>query len=150
MLPIFRSVIAMRLDLYLFENSLAHSRSFAKSLITEGKVTVDSLVITKPSYEVSEGQNVEIATEEFYVSRGAYKLRGAVEKFGIPIKDRLCIDVGASSGGFTDYLLKNGAKKVIAVDSGSGHPPKRERRPAAEELTRFVAVLKSAPGVEEV
>ena len=110
----------MRLGLYLFENSLAHSRSFAKSLITEGKVTVDSLVITKPSYEVSEGQNVEIATEEFYVSRGAYKLRGAVEKFGIPIKDRLCIDVGASSGGFTDYLLKNGAKKVIAVDSGSG------------------------------
>ena len=110
----------MRIDLYLFEQKLAHSRSFAKSLITGGKVKVDGKTIIKPSFEIDENCKVEISEEEYYVSRGAYKLEGAIREFCVDVKDRLCIDVGASSGGFTDYLLKSGAAHVIAVDSGSG------------------------------
>ena len=110
----------MRLDLYLYENGLAHSRSFAKSLILNGKVFVSGKTVTKPSFEVLEDMEVTVVTEEIYVSRGAYKLEGAVRVFKIELLGRSCIDVGASSGGFTDYLLKNGARRVIAVDSGSG------------------------------
>ena len=109
----------MRLDLYLFENGYAHSRSFAKSLILEGSVHVDGKIVTKPSFLLTDGACVNVEKEETYVSRGAYKLAGAVSAFGIEVKDRLCIDVGASSGGFTDFLLKNGAKHVICVDSGT-------------------------------
>jgi 23S rRNA (cytidine1920-2'-O)/16S rRNA (cytidine1409-2'-O)-methyltransferase len=110
----------MRLDLYLFENGLAHSRTFAKALIGEGKVSVGEKIITKPSFDVAENDSVSVTDDERYVSRGAYKLEGAIKAFGINVKSRLCIDIGASSGGFTDYLLKHGADKVIAVDSGYG------------------------------
>ncbi len=110
----------MRLDLYLFENGLAHSRTFAKALISEGKVSVGEKIITKPSFDVAEIERVSVADEERYVSRGAYKLEGAINAFDINTEGRLCIDIGASSGGFTDYLLKHGADKVIAVDSGYG------------------------------
>ena len=109
----------MRLDSFLFENGYAHSRSFAKSLIIEKKVSVGGKTITKPSFEVDEDAEISIINEEFYVSRGAYKLQGAKDAFDFSICGRYCIDVGASSGGFTDYLLKNGAEHVIAVDSGS-------------------------------
>ena len=110
----------MRLDLYLFEKGLAHSRTFAKTLITEGKVSVDGKCVTKPAFEFEEGMSVSVTNEDSYVSRGAYKLEGAARKFDFEIEEKLCIDVGASSGGFTDFLLKNGAAHVIAVDSGSG------------------------------
>ena len=110
----------MRLDLYLFENGLAHSRTFAKNLIMSGKVAVEGKCVIKPSFEIPEGANVSVEKEDFYVSRGAYKLEGAAKEFKFQISNRLCIDVGASSVGFTDYLLKNGASHVIAVDSGAG------------------------------
>lgn len=109
----------MRLDSFLFENGFAHSRSFAKSLILGGKVFVFGKCINKPSYEVTDDAEVVIDDNEVYVSRGAYKLKGAALAFDFNIEGSLCIDIGASNGGFTDYLLKNGAKHVIAVDSGS-------------------------------
>ena len=118
----------MRIDLYLFENGLAHSRSYAKSLVLGGKVFVDGKSVCKPSFVVLDGMDVSVITDEVYVSRGAYKLEGAIREFKIDVRDRSCIDVGASSGGFTDYLLKNGARRVIAVDSGSGQLVESLRR----------------------
>jgi len=110
----------MRLDIYLCDNGFAHSRTFAKALVVEGKVTVNGKCVTKPSFEVEGEAEISVDSEEIYVSRGAYKLEGAAREFDFSISGKKCIDVGASSGGFTDYLLKNGADHVIAVDSGSG------------------------------
>ena len=110
----------MRLDVFLFENGFAHSRSFAKALILEGKITVDGKIITKPAFELLPSVKVEVTEEVVYVSRGAYKLEGAVKAFSVTASNKLCIDIGASSGGFTDCLLTRGATTVISVDSGSG------------------------------
>lgn len=110
----------MRIDLYLFENRLAESRTDAKRMITEGLVSVSGVPVTKPSYDFS-GSVEDIAIDEpmrSYVGRGGLKLEHALQHFGISVKDRSCLDVGASSGGFTDCLLQNGALRVIAVDSG--------------------------------
>lgn len=126
--PTVRLMQIMRIDLYLYENGFAHSRSFAKTLVLEGKVFVNGNSVTKPSFDVAVGMDVSILTEEVYVSRGAYKLEGAISEFRINLKGRNCIDVGASSGGFTDYLLKNGANHVLAVDSGSGQLAESLRR----------------------
>ena len=109
----------MRLDLYLFENGFAHSRTFAKTLIAEGRVAINGKSVTKPSFNVDITDAVTVDTDEVYVSRGAYKLRGAADAFDFEINGKKCIDIGASSGGFTDFLLRNGAKHVIAVDSGT-------------------------------
>ena len=112
-------ISVMRLDVYLFENGYAHSRSFAQSLIKSGKIKVDGKIVTKPSLDIESETCIEVSEDTVYVSRGAYKLEGAVKAFSVNVFDRSCIDIGASSGGFTDYLLKNGAMHVIAVDSGS-------------------------------
>lgn len=111
----------MRLDVYLYENHLARSRTEAKNLITEGIVTVNGAVELKPSREVCWTDSVVLSGDTpKYVSRGGYKLEGALSTFGIDVRGRLALDVGASSGGFTDCLLQNGAVRVIAVDSGTG------------------------------
>ena len=114
--------MAMRLDVYLAEAGLAASRSEAKALIEEGAVTLGARVVTKPAFDVS-GQEMDISvdrTERRFASRGGLKLDGAITEFEIDCRGRLCLDVGASSGGFTDCLLKRGAAHVIAVDSGHG------------------------------
>lgn len=111
----------MRLDVYLFSEGLSSSRTEAKSLIADGAVLVNGKTATKPSYEVGPSDEVKIEpVGERFVSRGGLKLLAALDEFGVNPKDRLAIDVGASSGGFTDCLLSRGAKHVIAVDSGSG------------------------------
>ena len=111
----------MRLDVYLFDNDLASSRTDAKRLITEGLVSVNDMVVLKPAFDVSETDNVVVSEAEIrFVSRGGLKLKGALEKFKVSVEGKTALDVGASSGGFTDCLLQNGAKHVIAVDSGSG------------------------------
>jgi len=111
----------MRLDVYLFEKGLARSRTDAKTLISEAYVTVNGNSVTKPSYDVSDTDEVSvILIGERYASRGALKLEGASFSFDFEISGKRCLDVGASTGGFTDYLLKHGAKSVIAVDSGKG------------------------------
>lgn len=111
----------MRLDVYLAENKLVASRTEAKSFITEGAVKVDGSIITKPSFNVSEDSHIDIdKTIKKYVSRGGIKLEAAISEFCISVDGRLCLDIGASSGGFTDCLLQHGASRVISVDSGYG------------------------------
>lgn len=109
-----------RLDVYLHEKDYVDSREKSKRLILNGSVLVDDKLITKPSFKVSDNVKITIMEELNYVSRGYLKLEKAVETFGIEIKDRIAVDVGASTGGFTDYMLKKGAKKVYAIDVGHG------------------------------
>ena len=111
----------MRLDVYLAENSLVDSRTDAKNFILAGAVTVDGRVINKPSFDVRGEENILVdKSGKRFVSRGGLKLEAALDSFNITVNGLTAIDVGASSGGFTDCLLKRGANKVISVDSGSG------------------------------
>lgn len=111
----------MRLDAFLAAKELAKSRSFAKTLIDQGFVEVNGKVIKKASYEVCDSDSVLVTGEPYsFVSRGGVKLQGALDAFGIDVSGMCAVDIGASSGGFTDCLLKRGADKVYAVDSGSG------------------------------
>lgn len=98
------------------------SRTEAKNLIAEGAVFVNGVPVTKPSMTVDgfEDKIFVDKSKKQFVSRGGIKLHGAITAFGIDVSGRVCIDIGASSGGFTDCLLKNGATTVIAVDSGRG------------------------------
>lgn len=117
----------MRLDLYLVASGDAESRTKAQYLISEGCVTVDGKVVTKASFDV-DGRTVEVVGEGLgYVGRGALKLKGALESFGICVEGYNCVDIGASTGGFTDCLLKGGASHVLCVDSGTDqlHPSLR-------------------------
>lgn len=108
----------MRLDNYLFGTGLAESRTNAKNLILTGKASVNGAVVTKPSFEVSPGQEVTVDRGEVFSSLGGVKLKNALDKFGLSASGKVCIDIGASNGGFTDVMLKDGAKKVFCVDVG--------------------------------
>ena len=111
----------MRLDLFITEKGLSRSRTEAKALITEGAVKVDGEVVKKPATEILGTESVEVVLDETrFVSRGGLKLDGALSHFNIDVTGLSCIDVGASSGGFTDCLLRRGASRVLAVDSGQG------------------------------
>lgn len=110
----------MRLDVYLTEQGLVSSRTEAKGFITSSSVKVDGRVVTKPSFDIADGANVEIdKSSKKYVGRGGLKLESAISAFDISVAGKKAIDIGASSGGFTDCLLQNGASSVIAVDSGT-------------------------------
>lgn len=113
----------MRLDVYLAERGLAGSRARAKRLIEAGAVSVDGAVITKPAAEITGEPEIAVCEERF-VGRGGEKLAFALTAFGIDPKGLLALDIGASTGGFTDCLLQNGAAHVVAVDAGCGqlHP----------------------------
>ena len=112
----------MRADLYLATFGYADSRQKASLYIKNGVVSIDSRKILKPSAEIDEKQEhtvlVEFTESDIYVSRGALKLRSAIDAFGINVTENVCVDIGASTGGFTDCLLQNGASKVYAYDSG--------------------------------
>ena len=111
----------MRIDVYLVERGFCESRNKAARLIDEGKVMLDGRFVTKASLDVSDGEHaVEIIEQDRYVGRGGLKLEGALEHFGLDVVGKRCIDVGASTGGFTDCLLQRGAAHVCAVDSGRG------------------------------
>ncbi len=111
----------MRADIYLFEFGYAKSRQNARTLIEKGAAKIDGAVIKKPSEQIDEALPHSIEVEkDRYVCRGALKLEGALCTFGIEVSQKNCIDVGASTGGFTDVLLSRGARKVYAVDSGHG------------------------------
>ncbi len=110
-----------RLDLALLDKKLAPTRQRAQALILAGRVLVNQEPITKPGTRISEDDVVVIkGTDMPYVSRGGIKLAEALTKFQIAAAGRLCMDVGASTGGFTDCLLQNGAAHVVAVDVGYG------------------------------
>ncbi len=109
----------MRLDVFLVENLGVASRAKAQDLIKNGKVQVDGKIILKPSFEVNQN-DVEIAQNDEFVSRGAYKLLGAKHCFGVNFDRKTVLDIGASTGGFTQVCLNFGAKKVYALDVGHG------------------------------
>ncbi|PLV60375.1 TlyA family RNA methyltransferase [Thermotoga sp. KOL6] len=109
-----------RLDQIVLEKGLVESREKAKALILAGKVLVNGERVTKASKIFSEDVHVELVEEQKYVSRGGYKLESAFESFKIDVSGKVACDIGASTGGFTDFLLKNGVKKVYAVDVGYG------------------------------
>lgn len=98
---------------------LAATRSQAESWIRLGKVTVDGKVITKPGYFVAEQARLALLAEEQYVSRAGLKLASVAKLLGLEFKDKTVLDIGSSTGGFTDYALRHGARKVYAVDVGT-------------------------------
>lgn len=108
----------MRLDNRIFDLGLASSRTHAKNLILTGKVFINGEKVFKPAFEVPENAEISVDRAEDYSSLGGIKLKNAFEKFGISSNDKICIDIGASNGGFTDVMLRGGAKKVYAVDVG--------------------------------
>ena len=110
----------MRLDSFLFEQGFCQSRTEAKNFVLEGSVSVDGKEIKKPAFAVFGDEEIVIdKSSKKYVSRGGLKLEAALDRFEISVEDVRAIDVGASSGGFTDCLLQKGASHVIAVDSGT-------------------------------
>lgn len=109
-----------RLDVYLQTNNLASSREKSKQLIKNSCVFVNDILITKCSYKVSINDKIEVKNNSNYVGRGALKIEKAIKLFNINPTDKVAVDIGASTGGFTDYLLKHNAKKVYAVDVGHG------------------------------
>ena len=110
----------VRLDTQLVAGGLVSSREKAKRLILAGAVRVNGQVAAKPSDLVEETARLEVAAAEKYVSRGGHKLEAALDSFGVFCQNTVCIDIGASTGGFTDCLLQRGARRVHAVDVGKG------------------------------
>ena len=117
----------MRADLYLVEHGYAASRTLAQKLISEGVVTVDGRPLKKPSEDVPDGAHEVLVADTAttrYVGRGGLKLEAALAAFPVDVRGATVADIGASTGGFTDCLLQNGAARIFAVDSGHGqlHP----------------------------
>ncbi|MCD4669689.1 MAG: TlyA family RNA methyltransferase, partial [Actinomycetia bacterium] len=102
------------------ERGLVSSDREARALIMEGRIRAEDRIVSKPGDILLVDSKIEIISKQPYVSRGGYKLEGAFKDFGLSVKDKIAVDIGSSTGGFTDYLLINGAKKVIAIDVGHG------------------------------
>ncbi len=110
-----------RLDVALFERGHCESREKAKALIMAGQVYVNNIKSTKAGVNVKAEDCIEVRGEKMpYVSRGGYKLEKAVKEFGLSLDGAVCMDIGASTGGFTDCMLQNGAVKVYSIDVGYG------------------------------
>jgi len=127
-----------RLDVYLAAQKLVQSRSQAENFIRLGKVTVDGLVVTKPGFLVTAHNKVVIKGSERYVSRAGLKLASVAQLLKLDFREKVVLDVGSSTGGFTDYALQHGATKVFAVDVGTEqlHPSlRRDRRIELHEKT---------------
>ncbi len=128
-----------RLDVFLVEIGMVSSRPRAQELIKSGACTVDGVLTTKPGTFVTEASDIHLDRGEIpYVSRGGMKLKKAIEHFGIDLRDRVCLDIGASTGGFTDCMLQEGASYVYAIDSGHDQLDQRLRKnPAVCSLEGF-------------
>ena len=110
-----------RLDVLLVKRNLVESREKAKAIIMSGNVFVEGQGEDKAGSTFSDEVQIEIKGHTMpYVSRGGYKLEKAIDVFGVDVKDKVCMDIGSSTGGFTDCMLQNGAVKVFAVDVGRG------------------------------
>jgi 23S rRNA (cytidine1920-2'-O)/16S rRNA (cytidine1409-2'-O)-methyltransferase len=168
-----------RLDVLITRNGLAESRERAQALILAGKVRVGGETVRTPARSVSDDVAIDVDAEPGYASRGALKLAPALEHFGVDPSGRVCADIGASTGGFTDVLLRRGATRVYALDVGRGllhwrlrQDPRvvviervnaRDMEPFPEPVSLVVidvsfislekvlpAVLRAAPGAEVV
>jgi 23S rRNA (cytidine1920-2'-O)/16S rRNA (cytidine1409-2'-O)-methyltransferase len=110
----------LRLDIALHERGLAPSREKARAMIMAGEVLVDGNMIDKPGTRINVESDLTVKNKPRFVSRGGDKLAGALVDFQFDVTDKICADVGASTGGFTDCLLQHGATKVYAIDVGYG------------------------------
>ncbi len=115
-----KSPARLRLDLALVERELADSRQKAQALILAGKVLVDGQKSEKPGHAVTAQNQISVEQPLPYVGRGGIKLEAALQHFHISVARRVCLDVGTSTGGFTDCLLQHGALRVHAIDTGAG------------------------------
>lgn len=106
----------MRIDKYIQDKFNLKSRTYAENLIKTGSVLLRGKVVTKSSLDVGENDDIEIVNDENYASQGAYKLEKAFDDFSLDVNGKNCADIGCSNGGFTDCLLRHGAKHVLAVD----------------------------------
>ncbi|MDE2484477.1 MAG: TlyA family RNA methyltransferase, partial [candidate division NC10 bacterium] len=143
--PVTKKAGRVRLDLAMQAQGLAASRERARALILAGVVLVDGRVVDKAGTLVASDARISLMLPEHpYVGRGGVKLQGALEKFTIPVMGRVCLDLGASTGGFTDCLLQRGAAHVYAVDVGRGQLDVRLRadpRVTVMERTHVLTLL---------
>lgn len=130
-----------RLDVKLFENKTFETREKAKNAIKSGSISVNGKVCTKPSTEIKDTDKLEVTSETLkYVSRAGLKLEGAKQIWNIDFSNKFVLDVGASTGGFTDFSLQNGARKVVAIDVGTNQlhsKLKNDNRVLSLEKTDF-------------
>ncbi|MDT0184041.1 TlyA family RNA methyltransferase [Microbacterium sp. ARD31] len=145
-----------RLDAALAARGLARSRTHAAALIAEGVVSVDGVPVVKASTRVHDDAALEVAATDHYVSRAAHKLIAGLDAFGVAVRGRLALDMGASTGGFTQVLRERGAQSVIAVDVGHGQlSPLVQADPGVVAVEGFnvrymtPATLAAASGVDE-
>ena len=108
----------MRLDEYVHGEGYTESRAKAQDIILAGCVFVNGVKVTSKAYKIKDTDNIEVVQNIKYVSRAGEKLEKAFLEFGISVENKICLDIGASTGGFTDCMLKYGAKKVYALDVG--------------------------------
>lgn len=141
------SLTRRRLDIEIVRRGLAPSRERAQALILAGRVRVATIPRPKAGAQVTEETVIEVDGEESWVSRGALKLIGALDAFGVSCPGRICMDIGSSTGGFTEVLLSRGAARVYAFDSGVGQLHERLRqdpRVILSERTNVRHLLPSA------
>lgn len=135
----------MRIDCYLVENKIVKSRERAKEHIKNGDVLINGKVVLKPSVEVTIDDNVEFHGDVLkYVGRGGLKLEKAIKVFNVDLNGKICMDIGASTGGFTDCMLQNGAEYVYAVDVGHDQLDKKlctDNRVYNMEKTNFTELF---------
>jgi len=150
-------VASTRLDAALAARGLARSRTHAAKLIADGLVTVDGAPVVKPSAPVRDEQRIDVASSDHYVSRAAHKLIAALDGFPVSVAGRLALDVGASTGGFTQVLLEREVRRVIALDVGHGQLVDEIRADSRVSVVegsnaRFLttSVLAEQSGVDEI
>jgi 23S rRNA (cytidine1920-2'-O)/16S rRNA (cytidine1409-2'-O)-methyltransferase len=146
--PTLPSVAGVRIDRLLVERGLVTSRERARRLVMAGQVLVDDRPVTKPGTEVPADAALRLrGGESPYVSRGGEKLAGALDAFRLDVHDVVALDVGASTGGFTDCLLQRGARRVIAVDVGYGQLAWRLRQDARVVVLERTNARRLEPGM---
>ncbi|VTR77806.1 TlyA family RNA methyltransferase [Cellulomonas hominis] len=144
--------MATRVDAALVRDGLARSRRHAAELIAAGRVTVDGRPVRRPAVPLADDQHAQVAPapdgpDDDWASRGAHKLLGALDAFpDVVVADRVCLDAGASTGGFTDVLLRRGARRVVAMDVGHGQLVDRLRADPRVDVREGVNVRYLAAG----
>jgi 23S rRNA (cytidine1920-2'-O)/16S rRNA (cytidine1409-2'-O)-methyltransferase len=139
----------IRLDLLLVQKGLAESREKARAMIMAGLVEVDKVPANKPGHLIAPGSEIFLKQLLPYVSRGGLKLKAALDRFSVDVKGRTLLDVGASTGGFTDCLLQRGARRVVAVDVGYGQFHWKLRQDPRVVLLEKTNIRNLAPGMIE-
>ncbi len=131
----------MRLDIFISQQfHEISSREAAKKLIKKQQVSVNGKIVTKPAFDITPNDQVRILSTPKYVSRGGEKLEAAIRHFHIPVKGKTAIDIGASTGGFTDCLLQHSVKKVYGIDVGTAQlHPKLKNHPQVENYEHINA-----------